>query len=133
MMRKVGVLLLVLGALAAAASALAKGPPPPFTATASLADSGVGNCPGTAVVIWKNVKSGVARIDYTWLGSGAQFGGGFGSGTPGKTGSDTEQLTGALGVPNGEAFSFTAKVYSDPFGNDLIATRTSNTTAACNV
>jgi hypothetical protein len=120
------ILVVVAGAVGTG-SAVAKGPPPPFTATAAVTLTGVGDCPGTATVKWKNVRAGVSRIDYAWFFNGVQVDGTFSNFGSTKSGTDVQGLT----VQNGATFIFTATVYSDPAGTNVLATLTRNA-AACN-
>jgi hypothetical protein len=124
---KLGVLLVVALVSLGGTSAFAKGPPPPFTATASLTLTGVGTCPGSATVTWKNIKATVSRIDYTF--SGGYVGGAFFMFGGSKSGSDVQS---GFDVQSGASFSFTAKFYSDHGGTNLVGTATSTNSIACN-
>ena len=130
-MGKLGALLLVVALSLGANSAVAKGPPPPATASASLTQTGIGPCPEAATVTWKNIKALVTRIDYTWFFSGTQAGGTLSNVPPQKTGSDVE--TGLPPVPAGANFSFTANLYSDLGGTNLVASVVSDPTPDCKV
>jgi hypothetical protein len=79
-------------------------------------------------VTWKNIKAGVGRIDYTYSFNGTVSGGGSDNFGATKTGSHTVDVS----VPSGANLSFTAKVYTDFTGTNLLTTLDSGNSSACN-